>query len=157
MTGAKRGRKPNEARRREIARLRAEGLTYADIGRHVGVSRQGVLRALRRMGRAGTAPVACRQCGAVIRARPPGNRPPRPALCPTCLGKSPEAPFADRLRTFRLAAGLTQGQLAERAGLTEAAVGGYERGEAEAGWRAVLALARVLGSGLLTFGLALPE
>lgn len=70
------------------------------------------------------------------------------AVCLDCLASQPEAPFAERLRACRLAAGLTQEELAERAGLSPTSIWQYEQGEAlpRAGTRACLA--RVLGPGL---------
>jgi general stress protein YciG len=47
--GENRGRRPDEARRAEAARLRAEGLTLAEIGRRLGVKRQAVHEILRRV------------------------------------------------------------------------------------------------------------
>jgi DNA-binding CsgD family transcriptional regulator len=44
---------PDVARVAEMARLRAEGLTYAEIGQRLGVSRQAVYDALRRTTEAG--------------------------------------------------------------------------------------------------------
>jgi transcriptional regulator with XRE-family HTH domain len=139
-----------------MARLRAEGLTHAEIGRRVGLSRQAVSLVLRALGHCGPLAVACRECASVIMQRPPGSRPPLPVLCLACLGRHPEAPFADRLRAFRHAAGLTQRQVAERAGLPKATVGCYEQGRSEPGWPEVVALLRALGPGLLTLGLEMP-
>jgi len=42
------GRPPNHARTTEIARLRQEGLSPAEIGKQLGISRQGVKQRLRR-------------------------------------------------------------------------------------------------------------
>jgi transcriptional regulator with XRE-family HTH domain len=53
-----------------------------------------------------------------------GNLP----LCPACLGKDPAAPFHKRLRTLRLTRGLTQAELAQRAGLSTGTVAALERG-----------------------------
>jgi transcriptional regulator with XRE-family HTH domain len=53
--------------------------------------------------------------------------------------------FAGRLRELREAAGLTQLQLAERAGVERGAVARWEAGTREPGWSNVLALARALG------------
>jgi transcriptional regulator with XRE-family HTH domain len=54
--------------------------------------------------------------------------------------------FGDRLKELREAAGLTQTQLAERAGLTKATVSRLEQGlRKEPSWQTVLALSRALG------------
>jgi transcriptional regulator with XRE-family HTH domain len=52
--------------------------------------------------------------------------------------------FGKRLRLLRLAAGLTQESLAERAGLHPTYVGGVERGERNVGLDNILKLARAL-------------
>jgi transcriptional regulator with XRE-family HTH domain len=53
--------------------------------------------------------------------------------------------FPGRLRELREAAGLTQGQLAERAGVKRDAVARWEAGKREPGWSNVLGLAEALG------------
>jgi transcriptional regulator with XRE-family HTH domain len=74
-----------------------------------------------------------------------------------CLKNSPDAPFNERLRAFRQAAGLSQVQLGEWTGLARYKIARWERGAALLRWPDVVTLARVLGAGLLTFGLGLPE
>jgi DNA-binding XRE family transcriptional regulator len=139
-----------------MARLRARGLTFTEIGRQLGVTRQCVTVTLAKAG-VPPLPINCRECEGVIVAHRPGNRPSLPALCLGCLARHPDASFADRLRAFRLAAGLTQGELADQAGLPKGTVNGYEQGRGLTNWLVVVALARVLGVGLLTLGLGLPE
>lgn len=53
--------------------------------------------------------------------------------------------FAGRLRELRLKAGLTQEQLAERAGVKRDAVARWERGVREPSWSNVLAICSALG------------
>jgi transcriptional regulator with XRE-family HTH domain len=53
--------------------------------------------------------------------------------------------FAGRLRELREDAGLTQEQLAERAGVKRDAVARWERGVREPSWSSILALADALG------------
>jgi transcriptional regulator with XRE-family HTH domain len=53
--------------------------------------------------------------------------------------------FGPRLRELREAAGLTQGQLAERAALHPQAIVKLERGEREPAWATVLVLVKALG------------
>jgi transcriptional regulator with XRE-family HTH domain len=53
--------------------------------------------------------------------------------------------FAGRLRELREAAGLTQGELAERAGLTRVGVAQLEVGRRKPAWETVLALCDALG------------
>jgi transcriptional regulator with XRE-family HTH domain len=52
--------------------------------------------------------------------------------------------FAGRLRELRTEAGLTQEQLAERAGVKRDAVARWERGKREPSWSNVIALADAL-------------
>lgn len=53
--------------------------------------------------------------------------------------------FGARLRALRERAGLTQEQLAERAGVKRGAVARWESGEREPGWSNVVALCKALG------------
>jgi len=50
----------------------------------------------------------------------------------------------ERIRTFRVAEGLTQQQLAARAGLTQSAISSYESGRAEPSLETLRQLARAL-------------
>jgi transcriptional regulator with XRE-family HTH domain len=59
--------------------------------------------------------------------------------------------FATRLRQLRESAGLTQVQLAERAGLHLHGVTKLEQGEREPAWSTVLTLAEALGVNCLAF------
>jgi transcriptional regulator with XRE-family HTH domain len=141
-----------------MARLRAQGLTLAEIGRCFGVSRQAVEVALDKIGQGGRPPLRCRSCKAVILAHSSGRRPPLSVYCLPCLDLHPEATFADCLRAFRLAAGLTQEQLAAKARLRKGTVQKYDSGAVKwPPWLSIVALARVLGAGLLTRGLGLAE
>jgi transcriptional regulator with XRE-family HTH domain len=60
-------------------------------------------------------------------------------------------PFARRLRQLRDAAGLTQTQLAEKAGLHRQGIAKLETGEREPAWATVQALAGALGVGCSEF------
>lgn len=53
--------------------------------------------------------------------------------------------FGRKLKELRLTAGLTQKQLAGKAGLTQGAISCYEQGQYDATWPAVLGLCRALG------------
>jgi transcriptional regulator with XRE-family HTH domain len=55
-----------------------------------------------------------------------------------------ESRFASRLRELREVAGLTQPQLAERAGLSKGGIADLEQGRREPAWSTVLALAGAL-------------
>jgi transcriptional regulator with XRE-family HTH domain len=59
--------------------------------------------------------------------------------------------FADKLRELREAAGLTQEQLAERAGLHTLSVAKLEQGVREPTWATVLELAEALGVSVAKF------
>ena len=56
--------------------------------------------------------------------------------------------FGRAVRTRRIALGLSQEELADRAGLHRNYIGGIERGERNVGIKAVYALAAGLGCGL---------
>jgi len=61
------------------------------------------------------------------------------------------AAFAQRLRALREAAGLTQTELAERAGLHRQAIAKLELSEREPAWSTVVSLADALGVSLDAF------
>ena len=123
MGGLGSGRLPDESRRREAVRLRNQGLRPSEIGRLLGVSRQRVGQIFRAIERERSRPLACLACGGV--AAPAGAAPADAGniLCLACLAHAPSAPFAERLRSCRAAAGLTRQELARRVGL--------DRGDAE--------------------------
>jgi transcriptional regulator with XRE-family HTH domain len=52
--------------------------------------------------------------------------------------------FAGRLKSLREAAGLTQAQLAEQAGMNQFGIAKLEQGQREPSWNTVLALAKAL-------------
>jgi DNA-binding XRE family transcriptional regulator len=91
--------------------------------------------------------VRCRACGAPVATGHYAIECNRPPLCLACLAKSPDAPFAERLKSHRLAAGLTQPELARRAGVAVRSIAGYERGEVRPKGKTLARLARVLGPG----------
>ncbi len=62
------------------------------------------------------------------------------------MSQGSAAEFGPRLKELREAAGLTQGQLADRAALHPQAVVKLERGEREPAWATVIALAKALGA-----------
>jgi transcriptional regulator with XRE-family HTH domain len=59
--------------------------------------------------------------------------------------------FAGRLRELREAAGLTQGTLAERAGMNKFGVAKLEQGVTRPSWETVVALCKALGVGCDAF------
>jgi DNA-binding XRE family transcriptional regulator len=70
-------------------------------------------------------------------------------LCLPCLRRRPDAAFAQRLLSCRLAAGLTRGQLAARVGGSENTLVRYESGMSEPSQTRLFALVQVLGDDLL--------
>src|SRR5262249_32265361 len=94
------------------------------------------------------AAIVCRQCGAKM-VRPGLRRPKRSLLCLDCLTKNPAEPFALRLQAIRLAAGLTQRELAQHCGLCSRAVMLFEQGGQRPSRSSLAKLVRVLGSNLL--------
>ena len=149
----------NHERRKEAARLRGEGLTLAEIGERLGISRQGVHRWLKAMGSLGRKGfIRCRQCAAAICPMRQGIWTTNPALCLACLAKVPAASFGERLRAFRLYRGLTVRELAERADISCDRVHFYERDVPQhLEWAVLLRLAGVLGVGLLSLGVEGPD
>jgi transcriptional regulator with XRE-family HTH domain len=151
MGGPNSGRRPDLGRRQRILRLRARGLTLAEIGRRLGITRQAVQVTLKGSGlnrpRRGT--VFCKACGDSVLTGGYRIESNGPVLCRACLAERPETPFGQRLRSLRLAAGLTQASLAERAGVGVSSVRDYERGRDEPRWRSLMKLLRVLGFDLL--------
>src|SRR5262245_5404023 len=68
-----------------------------------------------------------------------------------CMAKRKITGFAARLRQLREAAGLTQAELAERAGLHLHGLTKLEQGYREPAWSTVKALAKALGTDCLAF------
>lgn len=134
----------NQVRRRKVEDLRAKGLTFAEIGRHVGVSKQRVGQLLHSIGTTKFA-LHCRGCGAEIVSglcRAVRNT---PSLCPACVARTPEQCLAERLKTHRLIAGLTQRRVAAEAGITPQAVALYEQGKCKPTPKTLARLVAVLG------------
>jgi DNA-binding XRE family transcriptional regulator len=123
-------------------------LSYAEIGARLGLTKQGAAYLLAKAGAAGplAGAVRCQGCGAeVARGRPGFRR--QAVLCPGCLGPR-GATFGQRLRACRLAAGLSQGELAGRSGIARTAVQNYEQGRWSPRPAPLARLVRVLGPGL---------
>jgi transcriptional regulator with XRE-family HTH domain len=135
-------------RRRLIDQLRDQGWSLAAIGRRLGISRQAVHAYLNRRRPAGT---LCRGCGAVA---VPAGRPTwvqGTGLCPRCLARKPGARFGQVLRAYRLAAGLSQAEVARRCRIRATSLCQYERDKHRPRPSTLARLARVLGPGLLAF------
>jgi transcriptional regulator with XRE-family HTH domain len=137
------GRKPNQERRRQAPRLRAEGLTLEEIGNRLGVCRQGAAYLLAPLREPPA--VDCRRCGAALNSPGATSRDAGKALSLPCVGKCPEASFGERLKAFRLAAGLSQSELARKAGVWPSIIHKYELKGHRLRPGALARLARALG------------
>jgi transcriptional regulator with XRE-family HTH domain len=133
-----------------MAQLRAAGLTFEEIARVFGVTRQRVGRLLHRS--VAESGVRCRACRNVVATSFSPARSRGPLLCLTCLVETPGVPFGERLRTHRLIAGLTQEELATCVGVAELTISLYERGMRRPSADTLGQLAVVLGDGLLDGG-----
>jgi transcriptional regulator with XRE-family HTH domain len=137
----------NQVRRRKIAELRAKGLTFEEIGRHLGVTKQRVGQLLHSVGMTDFA-LRCRDCGAEIVSRLSRAGRNAPSLCPACLVKMPGHCVGERLKTHRLIAGLTQREVAAETGITPQAVALFEKGKCKPTPETLAQLVAVLGPGL---------
>ena len=148
MSGTKSNPRRNESRRRQMARLRAKGLSHAEIGRHFGVTKQRVTQLLHDAGASEFA-VRCRGCRAEVMPGLSRVSLKAPLLCPACLAKTPDIAFGERLKTHRLIAGLTQRRVAANAGVTPQAVALYEKGTCKPAPETLARLVEFLGAGLI--------
>jgi DNA-binding XRE family transcriptional regulator len=117
------------------------------------VTRQAVHAALRPPPGGKPFVVRCRLCSTEINVNGALPRDAATALCLPCLARRPQAPFSQRLRAFRLAAGLTRNELARASGVAAGSISDYEEGRREPKWRQMAKLIRALGAGLVTLGL----
>jgi transcriptional regulator with XRE-family HTH domain len=145
-----RGRPANPQRRRQIAELRATGLTYEQIGERLGISHQSVQQALTRFGNARLVPIRCRECKAVITHLRTVKNNNGLVYCLACLPG--DATFGQRLKARRLANGMTLMALNQRTGIGWNLLSKYERGVVEPKCQTLMKLIRVLGAGLMTVG-----
>jgi DNA-binding XRE family transcriptional regulator len=135
--------------RRRAAGLRRRGLTLDGIARRLGITARRAAGLLREAGIDPRAcEVRCAGCRRVLARGAAGLRGNAPTICLGCLARAPRASFGQRLRAYRLAAGLTQRQLAERAGLDAGTVWSYEQDETVPRGQRLARLVAVLGPGL---------
>jgi transcriptional regulator with XRE-family HTH domain len=135
------------SKRKQMARLRARGLTLQEIGDRLGISRQRVHALLKE--EAVTSPgITCRRCGQEIAPWPGASRNLGPVYCLECLPE--KVSFGQRLRAHRVAAQLTQAELAARIGVPPGMICYWERDQRRPMRRNVAALVSVLGPGLKT-------
>jgi transcriptional regulator with XRE-family HTH domain len=146
------GRKPDHKRRERAARLRAKGLTYTEIAKCLGVTKQDVHQLLKYSGLwEPPQGICCRDCGVQIIKSGRGINYKTQALCLACLANHPDATFGVRLKAFRLAAGLTLKELTRRTGVYGLAA--YENGTTEPKWSNLILLIRELGIELVSLGM----
>jgi hypothetical protein len=120
MGGPGSGRRTDPARQRKAEALRARGSTFQEIGRRLGVTAQGVrymLGLTPPRPRPVHADLRCATCRRVIPGSGTTGRTAGAVYCTACLGQMPEATFAQRLRSLRVARGLTRAALARLSGL----------------------------------------
>jgi DNA-binding XRE family transcriptional regulator len=147
------GRQPDWVLRRQVAELRFQGHTLQRIADHLGITRQAVHSALKppRGGKPFT--VRCKLCATDLNSSGALPRDKSTAMCLACLAERPHTPFGRRLQAFRLAAGLTRAQLAQKSGVTATSIQNYESRRLEPKWRQLAKLIKVLGAGLVTLGI----
>jgi transcriptional regulator with XRE-family HTH domain len=125
--------------------LRARGLSLAEVGRRLGVSRQCVHAALKR---ADAKRIRCKACARDINSAGALPRDDKAAYCLGCLAARPESTTAERLLAYRLAAGLSVVELALRSGVGAGRISRFEHGKVRPGHKAVTAILHVLGGRL---------
>ena len=151
MGGPGSGRRADAARRRKAEWLRARGLTLKEIGRRLGVTAQGVRYML------GLTParprrvrpdLRCATCRRVIPGSGTTGRTCGAVYCTACLAMMTDATCAQRLRSLRVARGLSRPTLARLAGVSVPLLSLHERGRRRPRPETLARLARVLGPGL---------
>jgi len=145
-----RGRKPDFRRRRHAADLRRQGLTESQIAKQLGCTKQNVSQLLRGQNAEPCYTLHCSGCSCVIAQGPPTLRLNGSAHCLDCLQKLPAPTLGQRLKAYRIAADLTQAELAERIGVQLMTVSCWERDLKTPVWRTIASLITVLGVDFLT-------
>jgi transcriptional regulator with XRE-family HTH domain len=143
------GRNLNIERRCAVAELRQQGLSLAEIGHRLGITRQRVSQLLKRFTFPRVRAIPCSACGEPIVSTGALPDDQGTALCLDCLAQRPQAPFAQRLGAQRLAAGLTRAELARRAGMSNEGIRGLERHGRKPQPETLARLVGVLGRGLI--------
>jgi transcriptional regulator with XRE-family HTH domain len=140
------GRKRDVARLRWIGELRARGWTFARIARKAGVSPQAIHHAVGASSRRHLI-ARCRLCRKPFPTAGALQGDDLAISCPHCLAAN--APFVERIRSYRLAAGLTRAELARKAGVCPTLLRQYEHGIASPRLDKLIRLIDVLGIGLV--------
>jgi transcriptional regulator with XRE-family HTH domain len=126
-----------------MAELWSEGLTFQEIGKLLGVSRQYVHRSLSGPKAPLRLAIRCSACGADVPCPGPLAR---DVLCLDCARKRAGTTFAQRLKAFRLAVGFTRTRLALRAELSRRTIFNSEQGRTLPTAATIGRLARALGT-----------
>jgi transcriptional regulator with XRE-family HTH domain len=140
------GRTRDEARIRWIRELRAKGWSFARIAEEAGVSAQAIHHAVAPSTRKRFI-ARCRVCRKPF---PPAGALPgddRTVACPRCLASN--AAFFERVRSYRLAIGLTRAELARKTGVSPTLLRQYEQGLVSPRLDKLTRLISVLGIGLV--------
>jgi DNA-binding transcriptional regulator YiaG len=152
MGGSGSGRTTDPARRRKAERWRARGLTFKEIGLRLGLTAQGVRYML------GLTPerprrirpdLGCAHCRRVMPGSGTTGGTAGAVYCTACLATMPDATFAQRVRSLRVARGLSRPALAREAGVSVPLLSLHERGRRRPRPATLARLARVLGPGLV--------
>jgi transcriptional regulator with XRE-family HTH domain len=143
-------------RRAQAAQLRSQGLTEAEIGARLGITRQAAHVLLTRYAqdKVPLTGIRCLECGRLATTGYFTKKVNQHVLCLRCVERRPDTPFGPRLKAFRLAAGLTQLQLSESTGIKPGTIASLElRRDKSPLWQDLLALVKALGPGLVCLGL----
>jgi transcriptional regulator with XRE-family HTH domain len=140
------GRTRDEERVRWIRELRAKGWSFARIALEAGVSAQAIHRAVGPSSRKHVI-ARCRVCREPFPPAGALQGDDRTVACPRCLASN--APFFERIRSYRLAVGLTRAELARRAEVSATLLRQYEHGVASPRYDKLTRLINVLGAGLV--------
>jgi transcriptional regulator with XRE-family HTH domain len=147
---ARRGPLPDLKRRELIRQLRKEGLTLEEIAAKLDCTKQAIARLARPSQRnIPLIEIRCKRCRKLIRAMRVRKQRAGRVSCLACLAQQPDPPFSERLLAHRIAAGLTQDELAARTGIRYAGISQYECGSRVPTWRDAARLVAVLGENLL--------
>jgi transcriptional regulator with XRE-family HTH domain len=139
------GRRPNFERRNRIFELRAEGMSYIQIARLVGVTSECVRQTVNPKPRARSC-VHCRECGGQINPAGAVPRDDGDVLCLPCISRQPDVPFGEYLKAFRLEGGLKIVDLSRKVGLQPNVITSYEHGRVGApSWQNLVRLFQALG------------
>jgi DNA-binding XRE family transcriptional regulator len=151
------GRKPDLERRQHALKLRDRGWSLSAIAHKYGVTKQAVWSLLNvRPQRTRTRTATCSCCGSLIVSDGAVSHDEGSALCLDCLELLPNVSFAQRLRSLRLAAGLSRTDLAVRSGISPGSIRAYEDESRRPHPRTLRQLAQFLGTSLLSDTLLFP-